>query len=153
MREHMDNKRFAGELGHPTGLSDQFNPAFPVVSLSNVSHMVEEVEIHSDIMFAKVRVLDTPSGKIIKNLNEALDNNAVVFRPRAIGEVNSMGQVDVHELISFDAIPVDDDSFKDLQTLYTEMLKTDLKRTPDLQDLPEINATFQRKNNGSQEEQ
>ena len=152
MRDAMDNKQFLGELGHPQGLSEQFNPSFPIVSLGNVSHVVEEVEVHSDIMFAKVRTLDTPSGKMVKALQQAMGDQSVVFRPRAIGEVID-GIVNIHQIISFDAVAVQDDSFKELQERYDEMIKTDLGRMPELPDLPEVNASFHRKNDENSTEQ
>ena len=143
MREHMDNGRFLGELDHP---SDE--ASFPVVTLNNASHIVESVEVHSDIMFAKIRTLDTPAGKEL----ESLKDYSIAFRPRAMGVIND-GVVNIREIISFDAVLTETDSFKDLQDRYTEMIKTDLGRMPELPELPAVNAEFHRKNDENSTEQ
>lgn len=143
MRESIDNKRFGGELG--LGHQDERG--------KNVSHIVDDVEIHSNIMFAKIRTLDTPSGRILKSLQDTIGEGAIVFRPRAIGDVKDGGIVDIHEIISFDAVLSEDDAFKDQQDTYNEMTRNCIPELPELPELPEIDSTFQRKNNGDFEEQ
>ena len=57
--EFIDKKRAFGELGHPDG---------PTVNLERVSHMIEElVEVDQNFM-GRAKILDTPYGKIVKNL-------------------------------------------------------------------------------------
>lgn len=53
------DKRALGELDHPED---------SVVNLKNVSHMVTEMWWQGDNVMGKVRVLDTPSGEILKSL-------------------------------------------------------------------------------------
>ncbi len=53
------DKRALGELDHPED---------SVVNLKNVSHMVTEMWWQGDSAMGKVRVLDTPSGEILKSL-------------------------------------------------------------------------------------
>ena len=52
-------KRAFGELGHPDG---------PTVNLERVSHMIEELEEVDSNFMGRAKVLDTPYGKIVKNL-------------------------------------------------------------------------------------
>ena len=55
----INTKRAFGELGHPDG---------PTVNLERVSHMIEElVEVDQNFM-GRAKILDTPYGKIVKNL-------------------------------------------------------------------------------------
>lgn len=55
-------RRALGELDHPDD---------SVVNLKNVSHMVLEAYLENGVVYGKVEVLDTPSGKILKSLVEA----------------------------------------------------------------------------------
>ena len=52
-------KRAFGELGHPDG---------PTVNLERVSHMIEELEEVDNNFMGRAKLLDTPYGKIVKNL-------------------------------------------------------------------------------------
>ena len=52
-------KRAFGELGHPDG---------PTVNLERVSHMIEELEEVDNNFMVRAKILDTPYGKIVKNL-------------------------------------------------------------------------------------
>jgi len=57
--EFIKKKRAFGELGHPDG---------PTVNLERVSHMIEELEEVGQNFMGRAKVLDTPYGKIVKNL-------------------------------------------------------------------------------------
>ena len=57
--EFIAKKRAFGELGHPDG---------PTVNLERVSHMIEELEEVGQNFMGRAKVLDTPYGKIVKNL-------------------------------------------------------------------------------------
>ena len=52
-------KRAFGELGHPDGQT---------VNLERVSHMIEELEEVDQNFMGRAKILDTPYGKIVKNL-------------------------------------------------------------------------------------
>ena len=54
-----------GEADYPEGLD---------VSLDRVSHEVTDLYIENGSLMAKVKVLDTPMGKILKTLVDATDN-------------------------------------------------------------------------------
>jgi len=56
------DRRALGELDHPED---------SVVNLKNVSHMVTSVWWDGDSVMGKVKVLDTPSGKILRSLVES----------------------------------------------------------------------------------
>lgn len=55
----INSKRAFGELGHPDG---------PTVNLERVSHMIEELEEVDNNFMGRAKILDTPYGKIVKNL-------------------------------------------------------------------------------------
>jgi hypothetical protein len=56
---YIKNSRSLGELGHPEG---------PGINLDRVSHMIKEMKIDKNTVYGKAKVLDTPFGKIVKNL-------------------------------------------------------------------------------------
>ena len=60
--ESVRANRALGELDHPED---------SVVNLKNVSHMVLKVWWDNDAVMGKVKVLDTPSGKILRSLVES----------------------------------------------------------------------------------
>ena len=55
----IEDRRALGELDHPDD---------SVINLKNVSHMVTKMWWDNNNVMGKVRVLDTPSGNILKNL-------------------------------------------------------------------------------------
>ena len=57
--EFIDKKRAFGELGHPDG---------PTVNLERVSHMIEELQEVDQNFMGRAKNLDSPYGKIVKNL-------------------------------------------------------------------------------------
>ena len=58
-REFINKNRAFGELGHPEG---------PTVNLERVSHMVKALYPDGKNFMGEAKVLDTPYGKIVKNL-------------------------------------------------------------------------------------
>jgi len=59
INEYVNKGRALGELNHPTG---------PTVNLDRVSHIVKELYENGKSIYGKAKVLDTPMGKIVKNL-------------------------------------------------------------------------------------
>jgi len=57
--EFIQKKRAFGELGHPDG---------PTVHLERVSHMIEELQEVEQNFMGRAKILDTPYGRIVKNL-------------------------------------------------------------------------------------
>jgi hypothetical protein len=58
-KNYVKANRAFGELGHPDG---------PVVNLERVSHMIKELKEDNNNWIGKAKILDTPYGKIVKNL-------------------------------------------------------------------------------------
>ena len=55
----IQNNRAYGELGHPEG---------PTVNLDRVSHMVTSLERDGDNFIGEAKIMNTPMGKIVKNI-------------------------------------------------------------------------------------
>ena len=58
-KEFIDKRRAFGELGHPDG---------PTVNLERVSHMITSLKPEGKNFIGEAKVMDTPYGKIVKNL-------------------------------------------------------------------------------------
>lgn len=58
-KEFVKSNRAMGELGHPDG---------PTVNLERVSHIIKELKQDGNNITGKAKILDTPYGKIVKNL-------------------------------------------------------------------------------------
>ena len=54
--------RALGELGHPSG---------PTINLDRVSHIITELYEDGKNFIGKAKIMDTPNGKIVKNLIES----------------------------------------------------------------------------------
>jgi hypothetical protein len=90
-------KRALGELDHPED---------SVINLRNASHLITEVWMDDKSVMGKVKVLDTPSGKILRSL---VDSGVTLgISSRGMGSVKeSEGQTVVEEdfqLICFDMV-------------------------------------------------
>ena len=57
--EFINKKRAFGELGHPDG---------PTVNLERVSHMITDLHPDGNNFMGEAKIMDTPYGKIVKNL-------------------------------------------------------------------------------------
>ena len=57
--EFINKKRAFGELGHPDG---------PTVNLERVSHMITSLKPDGKNFIGEAKIMDTPMGKIVKNL-------------------------------------------------------------------------------------
>jgi len=58
-KEYVNQKRAFGELGHPDG---------PTVNLERVSHMITRLYPDGKNFIGEAKIMDTPYGKIVKNL-------------------------------------------------------------------------------------
>jgi len=88
-REYIDQHRALGELDHPES---------SVVNLNNVSHNVLKIWWNGDDLNGTVQVLDTPSGKILKELFRA--GITLGISSRGLGSVKELrneGVVEVQE--------------------------------------------------------
>ena len=57
--EFISKNRAFGELGHPDG---------PTVNLERVSHMIKSLSLDGKNFVGEAKIMDTPYGKIVKNL-------------------------------------------------------------------------------------
>ena len=58
-KENIKKNRAFGELGHPDG---------PTINLERVSHMITNLDMDGENVKGKAKIMDTPYGKIVKNL-------------------------------------------------------------------------------------
>jgi hypothetical protein len=80
-KELVEKKRAFGELGHPEG---------PTVNLDRVSHLIEELKPEGNNIIGKAKILDTPNGKIVKELLNAGAKLGV--SSRGMGTLEKKGQ-------------------------------------------------------------
>jgi hypothetical protein len=64
IENYVNQNRAFGELGHPDS---------PIVNLERVSHMIKELNEEGNNWVGKAKIMETPYGKIVKNL---LDDGA-----------------------------------------------------------------------------
>jgi len=87
-KEFVGKKRAFGELGHPDG---------PTVNLERVSHMITSLKSEGRNFIGEAKIMDTPYGKIVKNL---IDEGAQLgVSSRGMG---SMKQVNGKNVINND---------------------------------------------------
>jgi hypothetical protein len=108
--EVVNDRRALGELDHPDS---------SIINLVNVSHMVTEVWMDGPSVMGKIKVLETPSGKILKALVESGVKTGI--SSRGMGSVKEqMGKTiveDDFQLICFDIVsePSTPNAFMSLQ--------------------------------------
>lgn len=102
LKERVNKKIIYGELG--------FGNSSDIV-LSNVSHRITDVSIEGDCLMGEIEILDTHYGKLLQVL---VKNNLIAFRSRGFGTVDINSFVKLEKLITFDAIPIEEDSYKDV---------------------------------------
>ena len=83
-KELIQKKRAFGELGHPEG---------PTVNLDRVSHIIEELYPEGNNIIGKAKILDTPNGKIVKELLNVGAKLGV--SSRGMGTLEKKGQVNI----------------------------------------------------------
>ncbi len=91
----INEKRLLGELDHP----EKFD-----ISLSKVSHVIEKLDYNKEKrqIVGRVRLLDTPSGKIAKELVEA--GVPISISSRAAGLVESNKKVRIKKIFTYDLV-------------------------------------------------
>jgi len=79
-KEFVEAKRAFGELGHPDG---------PTVNLERVSHMITSLTPDGKNFIGEAKIIDTPYGKIVKNL---IDEGAKLgVSSRGMGSLENRG--------------------------------------------------------------
>jgi hypothetical protein len=80
-QNYIKQNRAFGELGHPEG---------PTVNLERVSHMIQEINEEGNNFTGRAKILDTPYGKIVKNL---IDEGARLgVSSRGMGSLKPVGR-------------------------------------------------------------
>jgi hypothetical protein len=96
-KQLVEDRRALGELDHPDS---------SIINLINVSHMVTEVWMDGPSVMGKIKVLDTPSGQILRALVESGVKTGI--SSRGMGSVSEqMGKTiveDDFQLICFDVV-------------------------------------------------
>ena len=83
-KNFIEQKRAFGELGHPDG---------PTVNLERVSHMITSLEPDGKNFIGEAKIMDTPMGKIVKNL---MDEGAKLgVSSRGMGSLRQKGGANV----------------------------------------------------------
>ena len=90
--DYVKEGRAMGELGHPEG---------PTVNLERVSHLVESLKADGDNIIGKAKILETPYGKIVKNLMEGGVKLGVSSRGMGtLKQVNGINEVQKDFMLS-----------------------------------------------------
>ena len=83
-KNFIEQKRAFGELGHPDG---------PTVNLERVSHMITSLKPDGKNFIGEAKIMDTPMGKIVKNL---MDEGAKLgVSSRGMGSLRQKGGANV----------------------------------------------------------
>ena len=95
LQKKIKDKRLLGELDHP----EKFD-----ISLSKVSHVIEKLEYDKGKrqVVGRVRLLDTPSGRIAKELVES--GVPISISSRAAGLVESNKKVKIKKIFTYDLV-------------------------------------------------
>jgi hypothetical protein len=104
LRDKIAQNRLVGELDHP----EKFD-----VSLKNISHIITDL-VHDKegrVLKIKVKLLDTPAGKIAKSLVDA--GVPLSISSRAAGSVGPDKKVQIKKIFTYDLVA--DPGFKDAQ--------------------------------------
>lgn len=83
-QQMIDEKRSLGELGHP---------ANPSINLDKVSHLITSLRFEGTDVIGRAKVLDTPLGKIAKNLIE--EGVKLGVSSRGLGSISEQKGVNV----------------------------------------------------------
>lgn len=85
-KNYVEAKRAYGELGHPAG---------PTINLDRVSHMFTELKEDGSNVVGRAKVMDTPMGKIVKNLIDEGANLGISSRGMGSVKQNKNGIMEV----------------------------------------------------------
>ena len=95
LKKKIDQNRLVGELDHPK----EFD-----VSLKNISHIITNLDYDDNkrVVRIKVKLLDTPAGKIAKSLVDA--GIPISISSRAAGNVKDNKQVEIKKIFTYDLV-------------------------------------------------
>jgi hypothetical protein len=95
LKKKIEEKRLLGELDHP----EKFD-----ISLNKVSHLIEDIRYDSKKrqIVGKIKLLDTPSGQIAKNLVDS--GVPISISSRAAGVVGENKKVQIKRIFTYDLV-------------------------------------------------
>ena len=95
LKKKISENRLLGELDHP----DKFD-----ISLSKVSHLIEDVKYDPKKrqIIGRIKLLDTPSGQIAKNLVDT--GVPISISSRAAGVVGENKKVQIKRIFTYDLV-------------------------------------------------
>jgi hypothetical protein len=80
-KDYIEQKRAYGELGHPDK---------PNINLDRISHIITEIKQDGNNFIGKAKVMDTPMGKIVKNIID--EGGRLGISSRALGALKETKQ-------------------------------------------------------------
>ena len=95
--EYVNKKRALGELGHPEG---------PTVNLDRVSHMITNLYEDGNDVYGRAKIMDTPMGRIVKNLIDEGANIGVSSRGMGSLKKNGKGVNEVQDDFMLAAVDI-----------------------------------------------
>ena len=145
LKKKIDQNRLVGELDHPK----EFD-----VSLKNISHVITDLSYDKGNRNVKIKVklLDTPAGKIAKNLIDA--GIPISISSRAAGNVKENKKVEIKKIFTYDLVA--DPGFENaqLERVYESLgsyLPSESIKDSIISSLTNINESFGlRKNSNTQ---
>jgi hypothetical protein len=96
-KEYVSKNRAMGELNHPQG---------PTVNLDRVSHIIKELRPDGDNVYGKAKIMETPMGKIAKNLNDEGAKLGVSSRGMGSLKQNKEGENEVQKDFMLAAVDI-----------------------------------------------
>ena len=145
LKKKIDQNRLVGELDHPK----EFD-----VSLKNISHVITDLSYDKGNRNVKIKVklLDTPAGKIAKNLIDA--GIPISISSRAAGNVKENKKVEIKKIFTYDLVA--DPGFENaqLERVYESLgshIPSESVKDSIISSLTNINESFGlRKNSNTQ---
>jgi hypothetical protein len=98
VHKKINDKTLLGQIDHPNELE---------IHLNKASHIVTDLSINENKLMAKIKIIDTNSGQMLKTL---VETKRVVFRTAGSGAIIN-NEVTDYCLHSINAIPIEQDSW------------------------------------------
>lgn len=107
VEKYLEKHRGKAMLG---ALNPDFELSSCIMNLLNISHQITKLEVKESDLLCQVLLLDTPMGKVVKNLYN--ETNTLNFAPKIIGHFEEEPQEDgtvkremkIDELLSVDIV-------------------------------------------------
>ena len=96
-KKFVQEGRALGELGHPMG---------PTINLDRVSHLITELYEDGKNFVGKAKIMDTPNGKIVKNLLESGVKLGVSSRGLGTVKTNKSGVNEVQKDFTLSTVDI-----------------------------------------------